>query len=430
MSFLPGASPVAGRVVVQRLSALAGNNAVQQAMAVLQRETAQEVIDRHTNLGGLNLQEEELGAYLGQRALASDYAIVAQVIEELPSSDRDDVAAETMKKFSIPAVCTMARNPAAVQMLRLLKNAMTDFPRWRTEEEVRLSELVAAVLDDPGARDSWNRARIEQVKGDASSDLEALAQLFADDQLVDDGTVQSRALEVLSATAHRVVPGLQTGIEFSDSGFAGDRNAGGAGFRDPHASSRNQVGHFLTAVGLQFSPDVVSRQIPGIGLVRLALGVPNGNTIRELIQAPDTLTDEDVALRLTIGHEKAPDPPGGAEAAIAVLLSPAPVVASQAMIRMIVGAFRAQFAACSDADVEAWNRAIAALGTANRLNLDAAEPQLQRIGIVFAYRGNSVQDLRLSLVGWRLGQMLRSNAFGNDRQRVAAWLRSNLGAHR
>ncbi|GAB3890220.1 hypothetical protein GCM10029964_061380 [Kibdelosporangium lantanae] len=57
----------------------------------------------------------------------------------------------------------------------------------------------------------------------------------------------------------------------------------------------------------------------------------------------------------------------------------------------------------------------------------AAEPELSHVAITFAQRGNSVQDLRLSLVGWRLGQLIRTDAFGN-RHSVTAWLRTNLGS--
>jgi hypothetical protein len=77
---------------------------------------------------------------------------------------------------------------------------------------------------------------------------------------------------VLAVTEHLAIPGLQTGIDFSDTGFAGDRTANGSGFRDPHPSSQNQVGHFLTATGLQYSPAVVSRQIPYFGTIRQMVG--------------------------------------------------------------------------------------------------------------------------------------------------------------
>jgi hypothetical protein len=42
-------------------------------------------------------------------------------------------------------------------------------------------------------------------------------------------------------------------------------------------------------------------------------------------------------------------------------------------------------------------------------------------------RGNSYQDLALSLVGWRLGRMIRAGQFSNTSE-VATWIRTNLGA--
>ena len=43
-------------------------------------------------------------------------------------------------------------------------------------------------------------------------------------------------------------------------------------------------------------------------------------------------------------------------------------------------------------------------------------------------RGNSHQDLRLSLVGWRFGQLVQGGRFA-DRYAAAGWLRANLGPH-
>ncbi len=104
-----------------------------------------------------------------------------------------------------------------------------------------------------------NQARIRQLAAQAPTDLEALALLFEDDGIVDDGTVPGRLRAILQATERKTIPGLQTALSFGDSGFAGDRRLDGAGFRDPWPASRNQVGHFLTAVGLQFAPEIVAR---------------------------------------------------------------------------------------------------------------------------------------------------------------------------
>jgi len=100
---------------------------------------------------------------------------------------------------------------------------------------------------------------------------------------------------------------------------------------------------------------------------------------------------------------------------------------TQRQINEIIAGFRTQFNAATDADVQAWNDALNALGTGDTLNLSAAEAPLRRVQINFQNQGSSIQDLRLSLVGWRLGQLIGNGAFGDDRARVAGWIRTNLG---
>jgi hypothetical protein len=404
---------------------------------VLSRETAQEVKERYTDWGGLNLQEENLASYLVQRCRAGDYQLVIDVINILSSSDRDDVADEMMTQFSTCELIRMARIPNAVSMLRTMRNEIGDWWGWTTSGEERYAHLLGAILNEPGERNAWNRKTIENIKGTAGSDLEALARLFEDKEIIDDGSVSSRLQEILNSTEHLIVPGLQTGISFEDTGFAGDQTPGGAGFRDPHPSSRNQVGHFLTATGLQFAPNVVSRQIPIFG------------SIRHMINAPQSMSDREVALRLTIGHEKAPDPSGGVDILINIVISgvienflPGPEgeteekrdervaraieAETRRQIAEVIAAFRTQFQSVTDADIAAWNEALAALGSEEKLNMSAAEGPLQRIPINYSNRGNSIQDLRLSLVGWRLGQMIASGEFSTGAD-VAHWIRINLG---
>lgn len=405
-------------------------------LSVLHRETAGDVKERHKDWGGLNLNEEALAAELVGMARAGRYGFVVEVINGLDSFDRDDVAGDMMGAFSITELIRMARNQSAVAMLRRMTEEIGDWSGWVTADESQQADLLGAVLNEPGDREVWNRKRIAALKGEAGTDLEALARMFEDEQIIDDGSVVSRVQAVLGVTESLVIPGLQTGEEFSDTGFRGDQEPGGAGFRDPHPSSRNQVGHFLTAVGLQFSPEVVSRHIPYFG------------TIRSMVEAPTTMSDAEVALRLTIGHEKAPDP-SGMMAAINVLLTgvfadlgPAPEGETEEQhdkrvgqavseeirrqIRAIISAFRTQFLATTDADIAAWNEALGALGDGTVADTSTAETPLSRISINPAGRGNSIQDLRLSLVGWRLGQLITNGAFA-DGKSVAAWIRRSLG---
>jgi hypothetical protein len=420
---------------------------------IVRRQTATEIRDRFTNLLGLNLQEEELGAYLAGLTLGGSYALVIEVIQLLDSVDRDDVAGAMMDSFSARELIALARRPGAVPLLRLMKDEIGDWWGYTTGGERTQANLLGAVLNDPNERELWNRERIEAIKSEAGTDLEVLAVMFEDDLVIDDGSVATRLQAVLGATGHIAIAGLQTGIEFSDTGFAGDQQPGGAGFRDPHPSSRNQPGHFLTAVGLQFSPGTVSQPIPNWDFLCDVIQAPpelrRRNSIRALLGNTGALSDADLALRLTIGHEKAPDP-GGSVAALNILITgviedfgPAPegeteeehdrrvdaAIAAETLRQLngIINAFRAQFTACTDADVQAWNDALAAAGTGDTLNMAAAEHALRRVSIGFAGRGNSIQDLRLSMVGWRLGQLISSGAFATGAQ-VAAWIRANLGA--
>lgn len=284
-----------------------------------------------------------------------------------------------------------------------------------------------------------NRSRIRAIAATAQSDLDALARLFEDDAILDDGTLCGRVYALLAATERRLIPGLQTAIFFGDSGFAGDRTHGGSGFRDPWPSSRNQVGHFLTAVGLQMIPTVVSRPIPILG------------SIRAIVGAPAAMGDEEVALRLSIGHEKAPDPREAVPAIIRVLLATAVVdavatfsginatwrrrlmvgsllVATSRQVRIILDGFRAQFTAATTEDMGAWDSALRRSGTLevfDRQAVEGPDSPLNAIAVA-AGEGNSIQDLRLTLVGWRLGQLISSGAF-DSRRSVSDWLRATLG---
>jgi hypothetical protein len=264
-----------------------------------------------------------------------------------------------------------------------------------------------------------NQERIVNLRIAARfNDAEALALMFEDREIADDGTLRGRLIAILDATESKIIPGLQTGIEFQDVGFRGDRNHGGKGFKDPHPSSRNQVGHFLTAVGLAFRPETVSRTLFGIRM-------------RDHIGIPTSLSDHDVALRLTIGHELSPDP----NVLLAGILGlgipipgsgPLPSIGASVYYE-IWSSYRNQFFSVKPEDVAAFNIALQALGTNILLNMNAAEVALTPIfaKIRPQERGNSFQDLRLSLVGWYLGKAILQGRFTSGVQ-VSEWVRKNL----
>ena len=270
---------------------------------------------------------------------------------------------------------------------------------------------------------SANSTAITRIRDGAASDAEALAQMFTSSTITDNHTTAGRLRSILAATESLVVPGLQTGISFHDRGFRAD-------FRDPWPSSDNQVGHFLTAVGLSFNPAKVAQFLIGARL-------------RDWLRAPTAMSNEEVALRLTIGHEKAPDPSlatvaegaaggvlGGLGRLGTLITNPVDaleistgIVAGGALA--VLGAFRAQFAACTAADVQIFRRAEVALGTGRPLDMAAAKPMLRGIRVTPTQRGNSYEDLLLSLYGWRLGQDIKTSRFSATAG-ITAWVHANL----
>jgi hypothetical protein len=277
--------------------------------------------------------------------------------------------------------------------------------------------------------------RVVMIRDEASGDdAEALARLFEDPGLGDEDSAAARLQTILEATERRLIKGLHTGLPFSDRGFRGDRARGGSGLRDPWEPSRNQVGHFLTAVRLAFRLETVAEPV---------LGRP----MRAWLGADPALSDEQVGKRLTVGHELSMDPGwfrgalfgGLAGAAIPLVLGlqgrPAafaiPVGSafgglSGALAQQFLG-FRRQYQRATAGDEAAFDRALAAAGPGPVLDLDAAEdalrPLFDRIDVDSC--GNSYQDLRLSLLGWWLGEAIRRGPLQHARE-VAGWIRVHL----
>lgn len=242
-----------------------------------------------------------------------------------------------------------------------------------------------------------NLQRIQQIRDEVGGDdAEALARLFEDEEIISDESIQGRLEAILAATEHRWVVSIRTFLDipllqdckgFSDQGFRAE-------FRDPWACSRDQVGHILTAVGLALYPEKLEE--------KRWFGIP----IRDLVGAPKDMSNEEVAIRLIIGHEKRPDPGS---------LDP-----------LVLPKVRKQFASATDEDVAAFLSAQAALGTGLKISLYGAKEGLAKIQIGEG-RGNSIQDLNLSLVGCYLAQLIKEGQL-SSRQEVATWVRTNLKA--
>ncbi len=239
-----------------------------------------------------------------------------------------------------------------------------------------------------------NLRRVRRIHVEAGGDdAETLARMFEDDGIPDDGSVEGRLRALLEATEHRWipwthtfldVPGLHEAKGFSDRGFRPE-------FQDPWPVSRDQIGHILTAVALALNARRLAKTRFGI-------------RVRDLVGAPKDMSNDEVALRLTIGHEKLPDP--------------------GRFDPLILWKLRRQFACVTDADVVTFGDALAALGSDTGLDLNRAGQHLAEIAVGDRV-GNSIQDLNLSLAGYRLAQLVRDGRFAH-REEFAAWVRENL----
>lgn len=237
--------------------------------------------------------------------------------------------------------------PAPIAHIRGESPAETKARKAQEEAARKEAERIAK-------EDAHNIKRIRQIKKATKTDVEALAEMFTDSQIKDDGTVAGRFKVIFRATEHWAIPGLQTGISFGFSGFKQE-------FHDPWPSSRNQVGHFLTAVRLALDSSVTNNLL--------------------LIAILDAWFDDERALRLIIGHEKKADP---------------------SALDMSAG-FREQYKATTKADIENFKK-----GQLNKIKVGTG-------------KGNSMADLLLSHKGWLLGRMVAEGKMASN-QEVARWI--------
>ncbi len=283
---------------------------------------------------------------------------------------------------------------------------------------VELSAFSERICRAPLNWKEFNHHLLRQLRVETNqNDLEVLVRAFSDPRWIDDGTVPGRLEAILIADAHPLVPGLEGGIEFSDVGFRGDQNPNGSGFRDPHPESRDQIGHFLTGVGLAYDPSRVSRpiRVPVVG----DASFPTWARVRDLLSAPPGASDQEVALRLMIGHELAPDPQDS-EGTLALIRG------FRRQFANVRPEYIANFLDASTLATRSLGRRAPRSGPPERLEMSAAEPLLRLIPINFSWRGNSIQDLRLTNVAFSLGTLIRTHYFQTGTQ-ASAWLRANLG---
>lgn len=253
---------------------------------------------------------------------------------------------------------------------------------------------------------SDNQKRIIQIRQDVGyDDAEALTKIFEDSLIKDNGSAIDRLNTVLEETKYFSFFPLHTVLEFHDKGFKKD-------FKDPYPSSDNQVGHFLTAVSFSYKPSQIS-------------------WLRGAIGADSKLSDTEVATRLAIGHELYPDPSWWNLAAFLPINLVGKIILSPTLLPDdAVDVFAKQYQATTPADVTAFQNALTALITPNNplvANLSAAIPYLKPIEVRIKpnSKGNSVEDLRLTLLGWYLAQEIIKGKF-KDRFEIAKWIKINL----
>jgi hypothetical protein len=218
--------------------------------------------------------------------------------------------------------------------------------------------------------------------------VELLAALFEDGQIADDNAavpLVNRLRTILGASSNGANGGLTHFAGFlagwSDDGF---RTA----FKDRWPSSRNQCGHFLTAVHLGFDP------MKGFAFAnsQSSLGTFFGMTTSGV---PAT---EGICCRMIVGHEQVGD--DAWLAAIRQVKSP------------------------SDDEVRTFFNAVVKCKPDPIVDLPKAQSLLASI-TVGNDTGNSREDLHLSLYGYIFGTRIRAG----DLQELAQgsqWIRGNL----
>jgi hypothetical protein len=274
------------------------------------------------------------------------------------------------------------------------------------------------------ARDIIDRIVWEDTNGG----VDALIRLFETDELNSydppaSNTARARLELVLEATNKRLSGvdfGIQFAIDFTTCGLQEQfndewlyRKYWNQNPDDPDVA--NQVGHFLTAVRLGYDPSFLDPSGLIHGLLarraRSVLGVP-----------PDEPLDV-TAKRLIVGHEKMADPDPS--------IKPFGVPIGDAIRTGENIPKQYQSAAMHDTllfDVAVWADRKGDIGTRDTyLTAILVSPGPEDWG-----SGNSLEDLRLSVKGWRLGRAVagkdqdQGERTLTSRLEVAAWVRLHI----
>ncbi|WKZ50315.1 MAG: RHS repeat-associated core domain-containing protein [Anaerolineales bacterium] len=195
------------------------------------------------------------------------------------------------------------------------------------------------------------RKAIESLSKSATTDVEKLTSMFSGNSLSGD-TPKARLDSVLAGTSS-LIHGLnmQFNGDFGDSGFAPQ-------FQD----GQDQVGHFLTAVGIGYSSG-----------------------------------DNAFGISTIVGHEMLPDY-GGITAPSQILIGMMSPAEREAFMSGTEGGFQQIY--------------------------DSGFGFKASFGI-FGRSGNSMEDIRLSYWGWYLGMLIANGCFQSNEE-VAVWIEDHI----
>jgi len=225
---------------------------------------------------------------------------------------------------------------------------------------------------------------------------ELLARLFEDDHIDEYSLIpgpnrkgfkpseaSKRLTTILSASRNKPgqhFAGIFTG--WSDLGFKAD-------FKDPHPHSRNQCGHFMTAVHLSFAPAILYR----------------ASALTHLHDLGSSSANRRAARRLAVGHEFVTD---------GVFMHPHMAYLKgywhESTFKRAVSAMHQQ-------------RRSSATGWAN---VAAAKQILKDLPIDEKKAGNSHADMLLTAVGWYFGELIAAGQI-TQRDAAGAFVRDTLG---
>jgi RHS repeat-associated protein len=298
-----------------------------------------------------------------------------------------------------------------------------------------VTDNPATLIDPTGQQGSGGRDEIvnriirKDSSGHVHGGFDSLIKLFETDELNPydppaSNTARARLELVLNITnkpTAGVDVGNQFAIDFTTCGLREEYNDEWLYRRywkqnpdDPNVG--NQVGHFLTAVHLGYNPSFLALD-NSLGGIR-SLFQPSLYA-RQILNVPTDEPLDVTAKRLIVGHEKVADPD--------------PANNSIEDTGRNVNNYRPQYQSATAIDVGWFDAAVQydrsgdTLGTVWALAKILVSPRPQDWG-----RGNSLQDLRLSLKGWRLGRAVAGKDVDQgektltSRGEIATWLRMQI----